>query len=51
MPITVKQIILWRTEVDNKPGALASTWNRLRKRALTSRSSWAISTLPPKERR
>jgi energy-converting hydrogenase Eha subunit B len=25
MPITVKQIILWRTEVDNKPGALAST--------------------------
>ncbi len=25
MPITVKQIILWRTEVDNKPGALART--------------------------
>ena len=25
MPITVKQIILWRTEVDDKPGALAST--------------------------
>lgn len=25
MPITVKQIVLWRTEVDNKPGALAST--------------------------
>ena len=24
MPVTVKQIILWRTEVDNKPGALAS---------------------------
>jgi hypothetical protein len=23
--MTVKQIILWRTEVDNKPGALAST--------------------------
>ena len=25
MPITVKKIILWRSEVDNKPGALAST--------------------------
>jgi len=25
MPITVKKIVLWRTEVDNKPGALAST--------------------------
>src|SRR5260370_34222894 len=25
MPITVKQIILWRSEVDNKPGALAGT--------------------------
>lgn len=25
MPVTVKKIILWRTEVDNKPGALAST--------------------------
>jgi len=23
MPVTVKKIILWRTEVDNKPGALA----------------------------
>ena len=23
MPITVRQIILWRNEVDNKPGALA----------------------------
>jgi hypothetical protein len=25
MPVTVKKIILWRSEVDNKPGALAST--------------------------
>jgi len=25
MPITVKKIILWRSEVDNKPGTLAST--------------------------
>ncbi len=25
MPISVKQIILWRTEVDNQAGALAST--------------------------
>ncbi|HTP34193.1 MAG TPA: hypothetical protein VMJ75_18575 [Candidatus Acidoferrales bacterium] len=25
MPISVKRIILWRTEVDNRPGALAST--------------------------
>jgi hypothetical protein len=25
MPITVKKIILWRSEVDNKPGALART--------------------------
>jgi hypothetical protein len=25
MPITVKQITLWRSEVDNKPGALALT--------------------------
>jgi hypothetical protein len=25
MPVTVKRIILWRTEVDNKPGALAGT--------------------------
>lgn len=25
MPVTVKKIVLWRTEVDNKPGALAST--------------------------
>ena len=25
MPMTVKKIILWRTEVDNEPGALAST--------------------------
>lgn len=25
MPITVKKIVLWRSEVDNKPGALAST--------------------------
>ncbi len=25
MPVTVKKIILWRTEVDNKPGALAGT--------------------------
>ena len=25
MPITVRKIILWRIEVDNKPGALAST--------------------------
>ena len=25
MPITVKKIILWRSEVDNKPGALAGT--------------------------
>lgn len=25
MPITVKKITLWRAEVDNKPGALAST--------------------------
>lgn len=25
MAITVKQIILWRTEVENKPGALANT--------------------------
>ena len=25
MPITVKKIVLWRTEVDNNPGALAST--------------------------
>ena len=24
MPVTVKKIILWRTEVENKPGALAS---------------------------
>jgi len=25
MPVNVKKIVLWRTEVDNKPGALAST--------------------------
>lgn len=25
MPVTVKKIILWRSEVDNKPGTLAST--------------------------
>ena len=25
MPVTVKKVILWRTEVENKPGALAST--------------------------
>jgi len=25
MPATVKKIVLWRTEVDNKPGALANT--------------------------
>ncbi|MBZ5728326.1 MAG: hypothetical protein LAP87_25505 [Acidobacteriia bacterium] len=25
MPLTVKKIVLWRSEVDNKPGALAST--------------------------
>jgi hypothetical protein len=25
MPVTVKKIVLWRTEVANKPGALAST--------------------------
>ena len=25
MPVTVKKILLWRTEVDNKPGTLAST--------------------------
>ena len=25
MPVTVKKIILWRTEIDNKPGALANT--------------------------
>jgi hypothetical protein len=25
MPATVKKIVLWRTEVDNKPGALAAT--------------------------
>lgn len=25
MPITVKKITLWRSEVDNQPGALAST--------------------------
>jgi len=25
MPITVKRIVLWRTEVDNQPGALAAT--------------------------
>ncbi len=24
MPATVKKIVLWRTEIDNKPGALAS---------------------------
>ena len=23
MPVTIKKIVLWRTEVDNKPGALA----------------------------
>jgi hypothetical protein len=25
MPVTVKKIVLWRTEVENKPGTLAST--------------------------
>jgi hypothetical protein len=25
MPVTVKKIALWRTELDNRPGALAST--------------------------
>jgi hypothetical protein len=25
MPVTVKKIVLWRTEVENKPGALAAT--------------------------
>ena len=25
MPVTVKKIVLWRTEIDNKPGTLAST--------------------------
>ena len=24
MPVTVKKVVLWRTEIDNKPGALAS---------------------------
>lgn len=24
MPVTVKKVVLWRTEVDNKPGALAA---------------------------
>ena len=31
MPITVKKIVLWRSEVDNKPGALASTMEPLAK--------------------
>lgn len=31
MPVTVKKVILWRTEVDNKPGALASTIEPLAK--------------------
>jgi len=31
MPVTVKRITLWRTEVDNKPGTLASTVEPLAK--------------------
>jgi hypothetical protein len=31
MPVTVKKIVLWRTEVDNKPGALASAMAPLAK--------------------
>jgi hypothetical protein len=25
MPVTVKKIVIWRTEIENKPGALATT--------------------------
>jgi len=31
MPLTVKRIVLWRTEVDNKPGTLACTLEPLAK--------------------
>jgi hypothetical protein len=31
MPLTVKKIVLWRTEVDNKPGTLACTLEPLAK--------------------
>jgi hypothetical protein len=38
MPITVKSIVLWRKDIENQPGTLATTWIHLPAEAQTSRS-------------
>jgi hypothetical protein len=50
MPITVKHIILWRNEVDNKPGALAGTIEPPAKAGADLKVIMGYKH-PPKERR
>ena len=45
MSVMVKKAVLWRKEIDNRPGMLANTLEPSPKRAPTCKSSWAIVTL------
>ena len=46
MAVMVKKAVLWRKEIDNRPGVLANTLEPLSKAGTEGcKSSWAIVTL------